>query len=88
MILKIFSVYDSKVESYLQPIFLHTKGEAIRCMQDCLENPEHQFTKHAEDFTLFYIGNYDNQTGICEPCKVMESLGNLNELKAVKVNNK
>lgn len=88
MNLKVFSVYDEKAGVFLQPIFLRTKGEAIRAMQDCLDDPKHQFNKHAGDFQLFQIGEYDSEKGSLWSPEVKENLGCLVELRAKLVNDK
>lgn len=62
MKLKIFTVYDSKAESYMQPFYMQSTGQAIRSMEDTVQDENHQFHKHAEDFTLFEIGTFDDQT--------------------------
>lgn len=65
--LKVFTVRDSKVEAYLQPFFMRSYGEAERAFRTVMNNPEHQMSKHPEDFSLYEIGDYDDNTGIIEP---------------------
>lgn len=60
MKLKIFTVYDSKVEAFLRPFFMQSKGEAIRAFEDTCQDQKSQLNKHPEDFTLFEIGEYDD----------------------------
>lgn len=74
---KVFSIYDAKAQAYLQPFFMSNIGLALRAIGDCLSDPNHQFTKHPEDYTLFNLGTFDPVTGIFESDKV--SLGNLVE---------
>ena len=62
MIVKMFSVYDSKVKSYAQPFFAPTKGAAIRMFSDLVADSSTMVAKHPGDFTLFEIGSYDDQT--------------------------
>ena len=54
----LFTVYDSKAEAYLQPFFVGSRGIAIRAFKDCINSRDHQFGKHPEDYTLFYIGEF------------------------------
>lgn len=61
---KVFSVYDSKAEAYLQPFFSITAGQATRSFSDACLDQNHQFHKHAGDYTLFEIGTYEDETGI------------------------
>lgn len=63
MVLRVFAVYDSKTEAYLQPFFMQTKGSAIRAWMDVVNDTSTQFHKHPTDFTLFEIAEYDDQTG-------------------------
>lgn len=59
MILKLYSVYDCKVESYTVPICYKTRGEAVRSMVDLLKEGKHEFATHSEDYTLFELGSFD-----------------------------
>ena len=34
MLLHLFTVHDAKVEAYMAPFFMRSKGEAIRSMSD------------------------------------------------------
>lgn len=63
MKVKVFSVYDAAVGAYMQPFFMRTKGEAIRAWMDTVANPQTQFNKHPDHFTLFEIGEYDEESG-------------------------
>lgn len=78
---KVFSIYDSKAEAYLQPIFMANKGVAIRAIVETLKNDDHQFSKTPEDFTLFELGEYDDSTGMMEPHATPLSIAKANELK-------
>jgi len=59
---KVYTIYDIKVEAYLQPFFLPSKGAAIRAMQDCVSDNAHAFSRHAEDYQLFELGEWDDNT--------------------------
>lgn len=61
--LKVFTVYDAKVEAYMQPFMLQSQGQAVRSWMDVVNDAKTQFSKHPEDFTLFYIADYDENTG-------------------------
>lgn len=85
MELRIFSVYDSKAEGYLPPFTAITKGQAMRTFGDYCNNPEHPFYKHAEDYTLFEIGSYDDSKGTVSPNAANIPLGLALEFKKEKV---
>ncbi len=75
MIHKIFTIYDDKAEFYLQPFFFKTAGQATRAFQESCNEPGHQFYKHPEDFTLFELGTYDDETAVFEIGATAHGLG-------------
>lgn len=79
MILKIFTVYDSKVEAYLPPFTSRSKGDAIRSISKMVNDPQHDFSKYAADFTLFELGEYLDDTAGIYPHKTPVSMGVLLE---------
>lgn len=62
MKLIIFSVYDAKAQAYLPPFFLPNRPMAIRNFGDCLKNKKHAFGVHPEDYTMFEIGEFNDNT--------------------------
>lgn len=72
---KIFSIYDSKTEAYMQPFFSPTKGHAIRMWQDTISDKNSQFAKHPADFTLFEIGEYNDHNAQVTSLMTPLSLG-------------
>lgn len=63
MKLQMFSVFDQPAGAYLPPFYARTRGEALRQFMDALCNPEHQFAKHPKDYTLFFLAEFDDNTG-------------------------
>jgi len=57
---KIFTIYDSKANAYLTPFFLHQDAMAVRIFTDCVNDLSHQFGKHPEDYTLFSLGDWND----------------------------
>jgi hypothetical protein len=62
MLQKLFAIYDSKAESFTNPVYLSSTGLAVRTFSDSVQDPESQFAKHPADYTLFELGTYDDQT--------------------------
>ena len=54
----LFTIYDEKAEVFLPPFFVPTLGIATRAFSDCINGPEHQFSKHPQDYTLFQLGEF------------------------------
>lgn len=66
MKLKVFSVFDSKVKAYMQPFYARSTGEALRMFEDAVARKEGNFFAHAEDFTLFELGSFDDSNASFE----------------------
>lgn len=81
MITKIFTVYDSKAEAYLPPFYMQSKGQAVRAFQDSASDPQHQFFRHSGDYTLFELGEFDDQTASFQMLHTMVNLGTALEHK-------
>ncbi len=64
MLLRAFSVYDSKVEAYMRPFFMQTEAEALRAFRETVNDGQSSFFKHPEDYTLFKVGTFDESTGL------------------------
>lgn len=79
--MKIFTVFDSKAEAYLQPFFARTNGEAVRSFTEAANDSGHNFCKYSGDFTLFEIGEYDETTGNITPLKAHQNLGKGSDFK-------
>lgn len=63
MIHSMFSVYDQKADAYLPPWIMPRVSMAQRVFGDCVNSSDHQFSHHPEDYTLFHLGDWDDETG-------------------------
>lgn len=63
MILGIYAIRDAKTEAFAQPMFFVTKGVAIRAFADECENIQSNLHKHPEDFAMFHLGSYNDNSG-------------------------
>lgn len=59
----IYAIHDSKAEAYMQPFFVQAAGVAIREFDKLCNDEKHPVGQHAEDYTLFELGFWDDQTG-------------------------
>lgn len=60
---KMYSIRDSKAEIFHPPFYKTTHGEAERAFQDLTKDDKSTLSKHPEDFDLYYVGIYDDNTG-------------------------
>jgi len=78
--MKIYSVYDSKAEAYLQPFFVLKRGLAIRAIQEAIKDEKSNLSKYPADFTLFELGDWNEDTGQISMLAAKINLGNCLEL--------
>jgi len=76
MKLWVFSALDKAVGAFLPPFYARSKAEAIRSFSDAVSNPESNFSKHLDDFVLYELGEFDDNSGIfsgSEPNRVLSA---------------
>ncbi len=61
MLHNVFTIFDTKTGAHLPPFYSQTKASAIRAVSDTLNDPNHQFTKHPEDYVLFFLGSFEDE---------------------------
>lgn len=64
--MEIMTVLDMVAQRYLEPFFTPTIDAAIRSFRAAVNTPEHQFAKFPEDYVLYHIGRWDEETGEVE----------------------
>ena len=75
MIMKVFSVYDSKVEAYLPPLFYKSKGGFLRAFGEACNDSKSSIGKYPADYTAFELGTWDDNTAKFVPHATPLSLG-------------
>lgn len=63
----VYAVFDSKAEAFGTPMFLLTKGMALRGFSDACADPASPMAKHPEDYVLHQIGTYEQNSGKLSP---------------------
>lgn len=66
MKVQIFATFDNKAKAYNQPFFMLNTDMAIRSFTDAVINPETQYHQNPLDYTLFHIGQYDDENAQIE----------------------
>lgn len=85
MIQHVMAAFDKKAKAYLPPFYAPKVAVAVRTFAEAANTPDHQVCKHAEDFALFLLGTWDDETGLFQltatPTHVAEAL----QLKKEKI---
>lgn len=63
MLQKMYAVHDSKAETFNQPFYCKTHGEAERNFAQLKADEKSFVSKYPEDYDLYYVGDYDTNTG-------------------------
>lgn len=63
---QIFSLHDRAAAAYGPPMFLNTESQAVRALQLELQKPG-GLSEFPEDFTLYHIGSFDDNSGLITP---------------------
>lgn len=65
--MKVFSIHDKKAEGFNTPFFQSTFGLAERAFKEATKDESTTICKNKEDFSLYYIGEFDHTTGQITP---------------------
>ncbi|AXL14682.1 nonstructural protein [Microviridae sp.] len=76
----VFTVRDAKAEAYMSPFYMKTRGEALRAFMDTVGNPDHLFSKHPEDYSLYALGAFDDSNGTFSLLQEPEFMGSAVDL--------
>lgn len=68
MRLKAFAVYDGKIGAFMRPFFDAHLGSALRSFEEACTEPTSPFAKHASDFVLYQVGEFEDEKGLLVPC--------------------
>lgn len=84
---RIYTVYDAKAEAYLLPYYAKTIGLAIRSFEAAVADPNHDFGKYREDYTLFELGFYDDEKAEFEMLEAPRPVMGALEVRLAEVEN-
>lgn len=79
--LKVFSVYDSKAEVFMNPFMMSKEGQALRAIVDEVSNKDSLLSKHSEDYTLYCIAEFDQYKGEYVNLSPLKNLGRVDTFK-------
>lgn len=59
----ILAVRDRAIDAFGRPFSAPALGQAIRSFGDEVNNPESPMNRHPEDYDLYYLAVFDDNTG-------------------------
>lgn len=64
--MKLYSIYDSKVNAFNDPFSMQTDGSAERAFLSQFFDPEAPVTLrlNLKDYSLYYVGEFDSDTAV------------------------
>jgi len=77
---KVFAIRDQKAEVFNRPFFNKTHGEAERNFRELVNDKENLVGKYPEDYDLYYLGDYDDSTGLIKTLDTPQHI-----IKAIQV---
>lgn len=83
MIQIIVAVRDAKADSFGRPFFVPTVGLGVRSFQDEVNRAaeDNAFYRHPEDFALYELGTYDDETACLSSHSVPKLLIQADQVK-------
>lgn len=65
----VYAIRDLKGGIFCEPFVQNTHGVAERAFSELLRNPQSLLHKYPEDYQLFQIGEYDDNSGLITSLK-------------------
>lgn len=75
MIQLVYAVYDSKACVFATPFFVNGEAVAVRAFVGAANDPTTQVGRFGEDFTLFQLATYNDESGVIMPLDHHKNLG-------------
>lgn len=64
MKLRIYSIFDLKAEEFSPPFFQKNDRLAMRTVTESAQGPTSMLQNYPDDFILYRLGDFDNETGV------------------------
>lgn len=70
----IIAVRDRQLQAFMRPFTAQTLGQAIRSFRDETNRKDSDINQHPEDYELYHLGHFNEQTGELTPLAKPESI--------------
>lgn len=65
--MKLYSIFDAKANTFCAPFECVSNGVAIRQLMDLVSDAKTTVSKYPEDFSLYFVGDFDTDSGALLP---------------------
>ncbi|WNK14387.1 MAG: nonstructural protein [Microvirus sp.] len=82
MKMRMYCMFDKAISAFTPPFCARTDGEAKRSFAVEVADAKGQIGRHRADYSLFFIGYYDDSLGLCvseSPFVIAEAISVLND---------
>ncbi len=83
---QIYSIYDVASGLYQRPFVAQSDGQVTRSFSDLARDSEHEIGQHPEDYTLFSLATFNDNTGEIVGHPAPEKIATALELIAIDRN--
>lgn len=83
-----YTIYDVAAGTYMRPFFTTADGEATRSFKDIASDAKHPIGQHPEDYTLYRIGSWNDNTGALAGEELEKLMTGLEAVHATRMVNK
>lgn len=83
MISDVYSIRDVKASVFSAPMLSASEGTMRRSVVDVLANKDHPYSRHPEDYVLYFLGRFDDNSGMFDLEDTPVSLVCLQDLVSV-----
>ncbi|WNK14794.1 MAG: nonstructural protein [Microvirus sp.] len=80
---KLYSIYDAVINVTHFPFQAHNDNDAKRSLLNAATDPNSHLYNNPSDFSLYYMGTYDDQEAIFEPISTPQLVVRLAQLIAI-----
>ena len=61
---EIYTIRDVKADAYFRPFYVPNRAVAVRAVSNLVQDTQSDIGRNPEDYQLFYIGTYDDNSGV------------------------
>lgn len=70
--LQLLAVRDRQLDAFLRPFAAQSIGQAVRSFRDEINNNQSDMNKHPEDYELYHLGEFQDDTGVITATKPLQ----------------